>query len=821
MDALYKVLQDSGVPLSDMLIFLPSRRAVRGLEKFLVDRAGHSIFLPRLVALGEGADENSEEDEEAVDALSDTMRLALITKLLVADASIGNVVTALPVAHDLLRMQDYLENEGVDVTEINWMELVDDKYAAHFQHKAKLLNILSEAQKLVTSNKPTKTQVRNSDIRAWIKSLDKYKLVVVCGSTASVPATADLMEAIAKMPNGRIILSGHIDGRHEDFILATNPYNAEYKFLNRIGVSMQELVPIDVGKSCINFFNCAFGNDTDIPQEFTDLSHCHLINCERESEEAAVVAEIAVQAVEENKTVLVITPDAAGNQRIAAEFKARGLKADFSGAIPGTRTLLGRAILNKFDEWIENSDTSFFDNVYSSCGYDLIRTLVSIIDDYELEFEPKFLLDESDSIQIWQALKELSECLKTLNMRLTLADARSFIADALSSVQVRSQIDEDVKIIVLGTIESRMQTADVVILTALNDGMFPAQGYENAWLPRDIAEKIGLPSPDRKVSLQALDFMNLSCGKDVFWTRSSTSGGVKTMPSRFLSRVAVRRGKYDVDFEKSVLSIVRGRDKVELLPLDYSAPCPPVDWGDIYVTDLELLIHNPYAFYVRHLLRLRVLNDYWALPDARDFGNLVHEVIEKSSDFSPTTLVQEMDARALEKLGADSVLFHFWHKRFLEIAPVVANLMTDLVGSVPEIDGKITIDGHTVRARADRIWDGGVMDIKTGAVPSKSNLEKGTMPQLPLEAYILQKGGFPIKTTIKSQTPVMMFLQLKNRDVKTVNYDSVVTEQMMKAAVEKVKQVIDIFLVGRAPYEYRQTHEAKYKMYDDLARCND
>ena len=414
MDALYKVLQDSGVPLSDMLIFLPSRRAVRVLENFLVDRAGHSIFLPRLVALGEGADENSEEDEESVDALSDTMRLALITKLLVADASIGNVVTALPVAHDLLRMQDYLENEGVDVTEINWMELVDDKYAAHFQHKAKLLNILSEAQKLVTSNKPTKTQIRNSDIRAWIKSLDKYKLVVVCGSTASVPATADLMEAIAKIPNGRIILSGHIDGRHEDFILSTNPYNAEYKFLNRIGVSTQELVPIDVGKSCINFFNCAFGNDTDIPQEFTDLSHCHLINCERESEEAAVVAEIAAQAVEKSKTVLVITPDAAGNQRIAAEFKARGLRADFSGAIPGTRTLLGRAILNKFDEWIENSDTSFFDNVYSSCGYDLIRTLVSIIDDYELEFEPKFLLDESDSIQIWQALKELSETVPTL-----------------------------------------------------------------------------------------------------------------------------------------------------------------------------------------------------------------------------------------------------------------------------------------------------------------------------------------------------------------------------------------------------------------------
>lgn len=40
----------------------------------------------------------------------------------------------------------------------------------------------------------------------------------------------------------------------------------------------------------------------------------------------------------------------------------------------------------------------------------------------------------------------------------------------------------------MGTIESRMQTADVIILTGLNEGMFPGLGYENAWLPRDIAK---------------------------------------------------------------------------------------------------------------------------------------------------------------------------------------------------------------------------------------------------------------------------------------------------------------------------------------------
>ena len=74
------------------------------------------------------------------------------------------------------------------------------------------------------------TQQRNDDIRSWIKKLDEYDCVVVCGSTASVPATADLMCAVANNANGKIILSGKISGRPEDFELDTNPYNSECKF---------------------------------------------------------------------------------------------------------------------------------------------------------------------------------------------------------------------------------------------------------------------------------------------------------------------------------------------------------------------------------------------------------------------------------------------------------------------------------------------------------------------------------------------------------------------------------------------------------------
>ena len=79
----------------------------------------------------------------------------------------------------------------------------------------------------------------------------------------------------------------------QDFILDTNPYNAEYKFLDSIGVKYTDVLPIDVGTSAIDFMNYAFGNDCSVSSVDTDLSHCHLVECATEAIEAASVAEIA------------------------------------------------------------------------------------------------------------------------------------------------------------------------------------------------------------------------------------------------------------------------------------------------------------------------------------------------------------------------------------------------------------------------------------------------------------------------------------------------------------------------------------------------
>lgn len=829
-DALWQVMCAApAADIADMLIFLPSRRAVRTVEKMIARRCGGAAVLPRLVALGEAADPADLDDQDAGDGphadnvVPDIVRVCVAAKLLAADANIGSIGAALPVARDLIRMTDYLENEGVDIASMDWGRVVDEKYAAHFQAKAKILNIIAQVMPMCAAGAKTRAQSRNSDIRAWIDVIgaNKYSRVIVCASTGSVPATADLMAAVAGMPNGRIILSGKISGNESEMGLDTHPYNSEYKFLSRIGCAVSDVVQIDVGASAIDFFNRAFGNviNGDAP---TDLSHCTLIECEREAEEAAAVAEIAASAAAAGQSVLIITPDAAANQRLRTVFDARGLEADFSGGVSGAMTAAGRAILNLFDDWIERADNGF-ERAYAAASGNLLRMISNLVDARPDAMRPIFDLTDASMMPVWIALDELSRALDIAGIEPSASDARAFVADALAGVSVRPRMQTPARICVLGTIESRMQTADVVILTGLNEGMFPARGYENAWLPRPVARSVGMPAADRKVSLMALDFMNLSCGGRVYWTRSRMSGGTQTTESRFLSRVAAHRGVFDVSRATDILMTVRNRDMPDPRPLNPGVAAPGADWSDVYVTELEQLIHNPYAFYARHILRLYPLDDWWAGPDARTFGNLVHDVIEHATDFAPDALVAQMDARARMVVGDASVLYHFWRRRFREIAPLVSGVFGQNPGRA-EIAGAVRIPvgtngARTVRARADRVCGNMVIDIKTGAAPSKKQLFDGTMPQLPLEAHMLRTGGFGAAHV--TEAPEMMFVQLRGGDVRAISYDAAQTREMIDAALARVTELFNQYTAGAATYEYRMNNDIKYRAYDDLARADD
>lgn len=87
---------------------------------------------------------------------------------------------------------------------------------------------------------------------------------------------------------------------------------------------------------------------------------------------------------------------------------------------------------------------------------------------------------------------------------------------------------------------------------------------------------------------------------------------------------------------------------------------------------------------------------------------------------------------------------------------------------------------------------------------------------------MLKSGGFDLPPDVRvSPMPIMMFLQMKNGAVGTIAYDSDTTQTMIDAATAKVTELFNMYTIGNAPYEYHETSEEKYKIYDDLARNKD
>jgi RecB family exonuclease len=140
---------------------------------------------------------------------------------------------------------------------------------------------------------------------------------------------------------------------------------------------------------------------------------------------------------------------------------------------------------------------------------------------------------------------------------------------------------------------------------------------------------------------------------------------------------------------------------------------------------------------------------------------------------------------------------------------------------VAEVEGSIKIAGRTVRARADRIWHDGVIDIKTGAAPSKNQIYNGNMPQLPLEALMLKTGGFAMYRTNPCQTPVMKFLQLRSHDARIIEYTDTETADAIRAAHENIEKLFNMYGSGTVAYKYLPTSDQKYKAYDDFARADE
>jgi len=382
---------DDPLTLSRVTILLPTRRACRGLqEAFLRASESRALLLPQLRPLGDlDADELLLTDEmdagnSAIATLPPAMpplqRQLLLARLILHWAAQsmggpGEVVSggrhvtsedqAVLLAGELARLVDQVDTEGLSFEGLKG--LVPEDYASHWQLTLEFLEIvtahLPEIQRSLNAIGPAERRRKLAEIQAeqWSEAPPRDP-VLVAGSTGSIPATADLMGVVSRLPEGAVVLPGLDMTAPSDVWRAimddpTHPQHGLAVLLNRLGLERSDVRPWSLasdaapGDLCDAFLTVAMypatktelwqRDSADWPPEDLQaaLEKLTRIDCESAAEEAAVAALILREALETpERRAALVTPDRDLARRVTGELERWDIAIDDSAGVPLAQT---------------------------------------------------------------------------------------------------------------------------------------------------------------------------------------------------------------------------------------------------------------------------------------------------------------------------------------------------------------------------------------------------------------------------------------------------------------------------------------------------
>ena len=387
-----------------------------------------------------------------------------------------------------------------------------------------------------------------------------------------------------------------------------------------------------------------------------------------------------------------------------------------------------------------------------------------------------------DTPALWEseAGREALKCVSNLaenaeyGQAMTARDYTSLFHAILSRETVRNISEPDPRVLIWGTLEARVQGADLLILAGLNEGTWPEAPARDPWLNRALRQQAGLLLPERRIGLSAHDFQQaISATQEVWITRSIRSDDAETVPSRWLNRLTnLLRGLENEGREKAYQDMkARGQtaiamantleDVAQTPSAKRPAPIPPVSARPrtLSVTRIQKLIRDPYAIYASKILDLQPLEPLMKLPDARLRGNVLHDVLERvisetrddPDRLSASFLISETVSMLAENVpwGEARAL---WLARMARISDwfveTEAARRAQATPTAFEVTAKARIEAmdFTLTGTADRIdmdetGQLHIFDYKTGTPPTpktQAHFDK----QLLLEAAMAERAGF-------------------------------------------------------------------------------
>lgn len=359
--------------LADMLVLLPTRRAILHLrEAFLRQSGAQGTLLPRMQPVG-GIDEDglffAEErnlEFEIPPAIPPLRRQLLLTRLI--SAKDKNILPdqAAQLAAALAHFLDQTQANRRDFRDL--AQLTPANLAGHWQQTLEFLRIVTEEwPKLLAAEGCVDPATRlnlliEAQAEAWRQKPPAHP-VIAAGLTGTIPATAELLDVIATLPQGAVVLPGLDCGLDEEAwqeVDESHPQNGMKEILKKFGLRRDE---VKLWPSCaekpsprVRLLNEAMRppkttgewrnlKQTDIPRAALEgIARLELDNAQEEAQAVALVMRAALE--EQSKTAMLVTPSRDLAERVAAALARWGVEVNDSAGLPLRTQPVGGLLLD-------------------------------------------------------------------------------------------------------------------------------------------------------------------------------------------------------------------------------------------------------------------------------------------------------------------------------------------------------------------------------------------------------------------------------------------------------------------------------------------
>ena len=862
--------------VADGIMLVPTRRAARSLvEAFLRQTDGAPLLLPRIVALG-ALDETPLAMEGALDippAVPAPRRLAILSRMILAMGGNHGAPTtadrAWPLASELAALLDEAARAEIDL-HATLPNAVGREFADHW-------NITLEFLAIATAQWPAWLAEQGlSDVAARQVALLAAQAahwrhnppdvpVIAAGMTGAVPAIASLLQVVADLPEGRVVLPGldmALDAESWEQLDDAHPQAGLRGLLARLGASRGDVelwdhFPPVAPAARRDLLNLALLPAASLQQDHWRATRLpapagllRLAQPDAQAEATAIALVMREALDQRGARVALVTPDRELAQRVTAELLRFGVVADDSAgeqlaqtppavflrllaeaaasalrpvkllallkhplAAAGLAPAACRAAARTLERTClrgpapasglaglrrAKADPGFCGRLEFCLAPILATAAGGPADDAAMDAELllRALIDaaehlaandiESGADRLWsgeegEALAEHLTALLPAWADLppqTLADLPGLLEASLAGVAVRGRRalrgrdgHEHPRVFIWGLLEARLQSADVIVLGGLSEGVWPPLAEPGPWMNRAMRSLVGLPSPEEQVGQAAHDFCAAACAAPVaVLSAPRRRDGAPSVQARWLARLDALLGGQELALKLHPAggwTPLLDRPDGPAVPVHPPAPMPPLALRPrrLRVTEVETWLRDPYAIYARHVLGLEKLRPLEESADAADYGIIVHAGLHRFFQRFGTAwpadaraqLAADMDF-ALDETLPRPALAAWWRPRLHRIAAWVVEAelkRRSLHGRLhlirSEQKGSWTFEApagpFTIHGRADRIerlYQGGIaiLDYKTGSPPSQKDVEDGRAPQLPLEAAMALAGAF-------------------------------------------------------------------------------